>query len=816
MAQTLFQIFEEAEKEHPNSVFIIERNIYSRKSFTYHEILAKIKSISSFFHEKNIKKGDKILIFLPNSSDYASILLACACSGVIAVPIDFNSSIEFAKSIYHKVKAKLIFCSLFKKPEYCTSFFQEEIQEIYKKENKTPIKPAKITQNDIFEIVFTSGTTSEPKGVVLTNKNLISNIESLEKVLDFNLKDSPFLSILPLSHLFEQNIGFFLPILNESRIVYSQSRKSSSLIRAINEEKIRIIVSVPLFLSSIKEKIEFEAKKQGKFEKLTRSLQTFSNYPRFLKKIIFSSVLGKLGNLKYFFCGGAELDMEVEKFWNSLGITVLQGYGLTETSPVLTYSSKSSRKIGSVGTPIPGVELKIEKDNEILAKGDNIFHNYYENPEKTKEALKNGWFYTEDLGKFDTDGFLTLIGRKKNMILSSSGLNIYPEDIEKILNKLPDVKESAVLSLDNGKNLLAVVLSSKKLDTSFLLAKANTLLETNKKLSRIIQWPEEDFSRTSTRKIIRRRIEETLKEILSKKQTHETHEVKEKLIKILSELLETSPNKISEKTPLVSLGMDSIKRINLAIKIEETYDLEEFDEDSIDEKTTPHILRNLIEKSKENKYETGINFLNSHYFTPLRFVLQELAFGISSLFYSRKVQGIENLPYNGPVIFIANHVSILDTFSIFKSLPVNYRLTTYPAGAKDFFFEGKYSWLGIPARLLFNTFSFSRTSSIKQSLRDSGKLVSKGRNLLIYPEGTRSKTGKLLPFKPGIGILAWNLEVPIIPIKTHGLYEILPRDKIIPRRAPLKISIGAPLIFNKTQSPQEITKILEEEMKKLE
>jgi long-chain acyl-CoA synthetase len=809
----LSALIKEAVEKYQDKAFIVDRELYRRKEYTYKEIYDKALSLCSYFEKKDIKKGDKIIIYLPNSSDYASLLWACTLSGVVAVPIDFNTNQEFAEKIYKNVMAKLVFCSVFKQPSKCKRYYQEEMSNIYDKfEGKEP--NAKIHAEDIFEIVYTSGTMADPKGVILTNKNLCANIESAKNLVDFNTKDFSFLSILPLSHLFEQNCGFFLPMVFGLRIVYGQSRKSSSIIKAINEEKIKMMVTVPLFLESIKEKIEFEAEKAGKLGKLIKNLEVFSNSSDALKKIIFYTVRKKLGNLQYFIAGGASLDIGVEKFWRNLGFTVLQGYGLTETSPVLACNTRTENKAGTVGKPISGVEIKIAEDKEILAKGENVFQGYYENEEKTRETLKDGWIYTGDLGEFDEEGYLKITGRKKNIIISSSGLNIYPEDIEKILNKLENVKESVVLGLEEGKKIVAVILSGKKIDAGKLLKEANSKLQQNQYLSRVYQWPEEDFPRTPTKKVMRRFVEEKIKTGEIEKKTKK-EEIKDKLVKLVSEVLEAPASKIKEKTLLRNLGMDSLKRIDLAIKIEEAYNLEEFNEDEITEKTKISDLRKLVERASEYKPETGINFLNSSIFDPARFLLQEISFWISRAMYSREVKGLENLPKKGPIIFISNHVSMLDSFSIFKSLPLHYRLNLYPAGAKDFFFEKENRLLGVIARIGFNVFAFSRTKGIKQSLRDFGNLINKGGNILIYPEGTRSWDGKLQPFKQGIGLLVWNLQVPVIPIKLEGLHYILPRSRIIPRTGHVKVIIGKPITFSKMQSAQEITKILEKEMKKL-
>jgi len=816
MLQTVSNLIEDALKKYSQDVFIIERAIYRRKTYTYQQVYDKALSICAYFAEKQIKKGEKVIIYLSNSPDYVALLWACALSGVIAVPIDFSSNQEFLEKIHKKVGARLVFCSIFKKPESAKCFFVEEMQEIYSKFKKyKPVINKKISPSDIFEIVFTSGTTSEPKGVVLTNANLYYNVIAMRKIITLPLKNKAILSILPLSHLFEQNVGLFCLLEYGVSIVYSQSRKSSAILDSIKKEKVNLIVSVPLFLQTLKEKIEFEAQKANKLKRLNSNLKRFSNFPDIYKRIIFTKIRRKLGNLKYFVVGGAELPLEVEEFWENLGIEVFQGYGLTEASPVVTCNSPAKKKKASLGKPLKNIEIKLQ-DKEILVKGENIFKGYYQDTKKTTEALKNGWFYTGDLGSIDNQGFLSLIGRKKNVIISSSGLNVYPEDIEKVLSNLGEIKECVVLGLDQGKRITAVIIPKKDLnhkEISILLQKTNSKLQPHQIISNIILWPESEFPKTHTLKIKRGAIEET---IISKTSQKKQDKSQDKVITIISEICQKSIGSVKEKSNLVSLGLDSIKRIELSIKIEEAFNIN-FNESGINEKSKVADLRNMIKNSKNERLDSGISVLNSRFFNILRIPLQALILLLSKLIFRLEIRGIENLKLiknNEPVIFAVNHTSMLDTFAVYRALPFSKRSNTFAAAAKDFFFKNYLT--SIFLRLSFNTFAFSRKENIKQSLTDFGEIINRNSNVLIYPEGTRSRKGNLLPFKEGIGIMALNTEAPIIPIKIKGNYDIMPVGRIIPRFGKKTIiTFGKPLNFTKIQSPLEIIEKVHDAIKEI-
>ncbi len=809
----LAKLIAESVEKHKDEIFLVDREIYRRREYSYETVYKKARALCGLFDSKGIKKGDKVVIYLPNSSDYVSLLWACALSGVIAVPVDSNFNFDFVQRIYRAVEAKLVFCSLFKSPDKVRRIYVEELSEVYDRFSEFNVK-GNIEGEDVFEIIYTSGTTSEPKGVVIKHKNLYANIESARAIINKEIDGCSFLSILPLSHLFEQNLGLFLPMLYGCKIVYIYSRKSSSVIGVLNDEKIKAIVSVPLFLDAIKKKIEKTADASGKLSSLNNNLKRFENYPSFLKRVLYKRILSRFRYLEFFVVGGASLDVAVEKFWNSLGIRVLQGYGLSESSPILTCNSFDESKIGTVGKPIPNVEIKIV-DGEIVAKGENIFSGYYENEVESEKILKGGWLYTGDFGEFDPDGFLKIVGRKKNMILSSSGLNVYPEDIERVLNNFPEARDSVVLGLDGGSRLVGVILSNGKVNLQELLKKANSKLEAHQYLNSIVVWKGNDFPRTPTMKIKRREVEAGIK---LKQESGDSSDI---LIMLISEVCGISSKRIKEENYLRDFGLDSLRRIDLTVKIEERFDID-FNEDSIIDNTKVKDLRRLVKEVSGYKAESGLSFFNSKSFSFGRGVLQWIFFLLTKPIYSIKVEGLENLgeldKTGEPFILIANHSSMFDTLALLRALPLRYRKRMFVAGAKDYFFNrgSKYGRIiGIFGRVVLNAFAFSRDKDIKQSLKDFGSIINNGGSVIIYPEGTRSLDGKLHHFKQGIGLLTWHMNVPVLPVKLDKIYDVLPKGKVLPKHGDVKVMIGKPLKFNKMKSYSEITKILESKMRAL-
>lgn len=786
---------------------IIYKKKYHTERWSYLDLYNFTHKVAAFFTVKGISKGDKILIYAPNRPEWDGIFLGCALSGVIAVPIDFNSRPQFASNIYKEVEAKLIFVSIYKQVEGTNQVYIEDLRYILESIDQKEIN-VHIDENTILEIVYTSGTTSDPKGVIITNKNLVWNIRSIGKVMPLE-KNSVLLSILPLSHLFEQVIGFLNCLRYGAKIVYLESRKSSQIIEVLKQEKITNIVTVPIFLALLKKKIEARITDQRKFNTL---LKIFKTKPLFLKKIIFGKIHKKLGeHLKFFMVGGAFLDSEIEDFWNSIGITVFQGYGLTETSPVVSCNTPSERKEHSAGKVIPNVKIKIDQDGEILVKGPNVTPGYYQNPDETKKHIQEGWLSTGDIGVIDKDGYLFLKGRKKDMILSSSGINIYPEDIEYVLNRIEEVKDSCVFGEEKeGKTMIiAAILLKGETNPQEVMRKANKQLNLSQQINKIIAWPEEDFPRTSTLKIKKSEVARRLK---SKEPIFKKTIPKNRLLTLLSKFTSGS---ITKKSNLMTdLKIDSVYRVELLAQIDEEYDVE-ISEDSINQNTTVKDLENLIEKATKVSTRQGFKTWPLN-IGVLRSFFQQILFIALRLFCKLEVIGKENLvSIKKPAIFVANHNSHLDTPIILKALPFYLRKKMAVAAAADYFFEGKF-WLPIFVRIFLNAYPFSRTSAIRRSLKYSGWLMDQGYSILNYPEGTRSIDGKMGNFKIGIGMMVKEMDAWVVPLRLTGTHKILPKGRSLPKRGKVQLIFSEPLIFSYKDSYVDIARRLEKTIKTLQ
>lgn len=793
----IFGFFLHACERYGNKTAFIERKKYRRKVWSYQDVKNRVFQCAQFLKSKNLKKGDKIIICAPNSPLWACLFFACASEGIVAVPLDSNSAPEFIRKIISLTEARYIFFSKYL-PQALIDFsvakiFFEELElELDQFSKDVELMGADINPQDTLEIVFSSGSTGEPKGVLLSHENVCSNLYALAKVASLD-SNNRLLSIIPLSHMLEQTAGLFSPMLWGASIVYLYSIKPINILRALQEEKVSAVVSVPAFLEILKNAVRHGSEGTNRTG---------------------------LPSLKEFYVGGAPLDKNLEIFWNNLGILVLQGYGMTEAAPLVTVNSRKNHKLQSVGKALPGVDIKLAGDGEILAKGPNVSSGYYKNPEATRNSFEDGWVRSGDIGEFDKENFLYIRGRKKNVIIGPSGMKIYPEDIEAVLRENPNIKDAAVCGIDDDSRLIikaAVVLNNKNTAIQEIAEGANNRLASHQRIQEVVIWPDQDFPRTPTKKVIRDKVCAYLTGAQTATRPYPPQQDKtvgDPVIKVLSEISGFLSQAILPNSNLVTnLKLDSIKRLELASRLEEELGIE-IDESNINHNSTVNDLRKIAASTKrKGKGLILPKWPMSKVAVFLRKILQNLAFLFLKIFQSIQVAAIKNTAYPAPAILIANHQSHLDAPNIIKSLPNSYRSRIAVAAAKDYFFNNKIA--AFLARLFFNAFPLDREGNIRESLTVIGKLLDAGQSVLIFPEGTRTTTSQIQPFKNGIGVIAKEMEVPIIPVKISGNFEILPKGKILPKRGKTLIKIGEPLIFPTNVSYIAITDKLQETLESL-
>lgn len=800
--------------------------------FTYREIHERCLRVANYLSERGIKKGERIVIWSYNGQEYASILLGCALSGVVAVPVDFSCKEDFVEVIAKKVGAKHLFHSK-RRPYRSQKISHIHVEELERELSEVAIarRDFGVCDDDIYEIVYTSGTTSEPKGVIISNKNIVSNVMHCNEVMPLK-EHHTFLSVLPMSHMFEQAAGFFYPLYYGCTIMYVHSRKSATIVEALQWERVTMMVTVPVFLQALREKILREVRAQGKEGLFSQMVRTAGRMPKQVRRLMFGKIHRKFGGrLERFIVGGSALEPGLEAWWTALGFDIFQGYGLTEASPVVTLNTPGKSSPGSVGRCLPHQEIKMGPGNEIWIRGDNVTSGYYENPEEMQARFEDGWYKTGDMGEFDEGGFLYIRGRKKNMIKSASGLNVYPEDIETVLNKMEGIKDSCVIGLEAGGDVQihAVLLMDKGQDAETarcIIESANQRLQPHQHIQGYTIWPHEDFPRTNTLKIKRAPVVDEIQK--GKPSTGLIRPASgDRIADLIAEAAKVDVRSIKGESNLVSdLGLDSLSRVELAMMLEEEFNVE-IDESIITAQTTVSELREIVEaQQKEVLYYDFPRWALSRPVRVLRAILQVVLFRLPSLFSCTAVNGRENLEEIGrPVIFIANHISHYDTLYIVRAIPRRLRKLAIAAAA-DIVYEvrpehSRVMRVRIRLRrfalsLLLNTFPFSREAHVKKSFEHMGRLVDDGWHILLFPEGKLTTTGLMDSFKSGIGLLAQAMQVPVVPVRLDGLYPIVDYQCWLPKRfGHVEVTFGKAIEVDEQASAEEVASELENSIRAL-
>jgi long-chain acyl-CoA synthetase len=812
--QTLIDLFNTFETLGDKTAFV-NRTGVRRIVVSYGELRHLALKMANLLAQNGVAAGDRVLIWGPNSSWWGVAYWGIIIRGAIAVPVDFMSDLARADGIRSLTNAKLLLQSRYKSERMTvgTSLLLEDLQ--YLLEDIQPIgEIATAAPDGTAQLIYTSGTTGNPKGVILTHRNLVANMIQINQAVPIITDRFGFLSLLPLSHMFEQMGGFFTPLYRGAAIVYLRTLKPSAIMEALGEEDIYVIMSVPRLMQLLKTTIERELEEKhlsGLFRCLTRFA---TGLPHGMRRLIFFPVQQKFGsNFTVFVSGGAPLDPAVFTFWSSMGFTVLEGYGLTETSPVLCVNTMDRQQAGSVGPPLPGVQVKIE-EKEVLVRGDNVFPGYYQNEQASRDAFTgDGWFRTGDLGEIGPDGWLSIKGREKELIVTGSGIKVYPDELEAVLNKIAGVKESCVIGVERGggEEVHAVlILNENSKAPQEIIAQANSQLDALHQITSQSLWTEPEFPKTTTLKIKKFAVKE---EVEKGPQAGDAAVSRDNLLNTLARVTGTGVAEIREESLLVAdLGLTSIDRLELVSFLEQEYRLD-IEDSQIGPETKVSDLRQIIAKREKLTRHDHFRFwTNSNLCRAVRMAWDTVCHGpLFRSFVTLEVRGSEHLEnLAGPVFFVANHLSYLDQPAIMFALPPKLRYKTATAAWAEFFFGEYHGFNRILRRLsyeyasvFFNLFPLPQSQGFTGSLRFMGKLVDAGINIMIFPEGGHATDNRMLPFQLGLGIMVKEMGIPVVPIKIIGTDQVLPHDVSFPKRGKVTVTFGEPLHF-RFEEPAEI------------
>jgi long-chain acyl-CoA synthetase len=688
--------------------------------------------------------------------------------------------------------------------------------------------PEKVLANSPASLIFTSGTTGTPKAVMLSHKNFTSMVSMLSSVLEMDITDG-VLSVLPLHHTFEFSAGFLTPLANGTQITYLDELSGEELARAMENNHITGMVGVPALWEMLHRRIKSRLREQGDwFADAADNIIEFNAWlrdktPFNFGPIIFFPIHKRMGGrMRYLISGGSALSEKVQKDLHGLGFTILEGYGLTESSPVLTVARPGNKLLrGSVGKPLPGVEVKINEPDEkgvgeVFARGQNVMLGYFNNEEATEAVLHDRWLKTGDLGKIDEDGNLFIVGRSKDVIIDSNGKNIYPDEIEDLYGKSPLIKEMSVVGLPDeggGEKIAALVVPDYEYDIALARGAINKRVEEHfREISaplpffkrvKVLHLTMFELPRTATRKVKRPEVVEMLQalEMKSRSQTQKVSETKGDdnviwLRKIVAAVSNRTLAEVALDSKISDLGFDSLMFVELQAAIEDAGG-KVLLPDTLNEVQTVRELLNTVQrvnKSKKIEEPKIEEKKDDEIFVPSivrRVGNKVIDFAQERLYDSvlnTQIEGASNVPQHTNFIVAPNHASHIDTGLVKKALGEMAEQTVAVAAA-DYWFDTKYK------RAYMNNFTtlipIERTGSLRQSLRHVTQILKDGYNTLIFPEGTRSTTGEIAEFKPIIGYLALNDKVGILPIYIWGTFEAFPKGATVPKPESLGAKVGA-------------------------
>ncbi len=812
---------------------------------------------------RGIVKGDRVIVWGKNCAEWVAVFFGCVLRGVVVVPIDDGSALDFVGRVAAQVEAKLLVGSPRHVHECTSAGFSvaslgwEDLAEGTGGESGKD--SVGLDRNDVLEIVFTSGTTAEPKGVVITHGNVLANIAPLEREIDAYLKYERwvhplrFLNLLPLSHVFGQFLGLFLPPLLGATVVFQEELKPSEVLSTIRRERVSVTVSVPRVLQSLKQHLERNLEDRGESEAFRRRFQA-SEKQHFLRRWWTFRAIHRQFGWKFwaFISGGAALDSDTEQFWGRLGYAVIQGYGLTETTSLISVNHPFRLGKGSIGKVLPGREVKLAEDGEILVRGGGVASGYWDGSNSNapanglaRETIPDaqGWYRTGDLGALDEAGNLFFKGRKKEVIVTPAGLNVYPEDLEAALRAQPEVKDCLVIGMDRGGNAeaCAVVILRREAKVDDVVQKANRSLAEYQHMRLWVEWPEEDFPRTNTQKPRRNLIREVVEAKLS--HTDVESGANRPVVSMIARVTGRTVGPLREEARLDDIGLSSLDRVELMGALEDRYQVDLSESRFSAVQTVGDLERMLREKSfpassGSNGENAGRLAKPYHYpswtlrwpVTWVRLAVHYLLMRPAILLMGwPRVEGREHLRgVKEPLLVISNHVGDVDPGFILTALPgrFRHRLTTatggealealrMPGPERGFFariYDRMQWFLGVS---LLNLFPLPREAGFRRSFAYAGEAVDRGYSVLVFPEGRHTTDGKMNPFRAGVGLLAGNLGIPVLPMRIDGLFEVKQAGKKFAAPKKIRVRIGEPLTFSAGSDPEKIANELQRAVEKL-
>lgn len=791
------------------------------REVSYKEFYQKVNLFSAQF----LKSTHPAVIFADNREGWAYAFYSIWKNEMIPVPVDYLSKKDDLVYIFKDCSPSVVFCTSEKR-----ELIEESLQEasvaaqiILVDEQEKQVSDAfpttislKSSPNDIATIIYTSGTTGKPKGVMLTFRNLEVNLIAVSAKIPIFRKADTTLMLLPLHHILPLMGTLVIPIATGGKIAICPSMASEEILKTLNKAKVSIIIGVPRLYSAIRGGLMDKIKKSAVAKALFYIALKVNSLS--FSRFVFASVQKKFGgNIRFLVSGGAALDVEVARDLRNVGFEILEGYGMTEAAPMITFTRPGKVKIGSAGEALYCSDIQI-RDGEIVVSGENIMKGYYNKPEETAEVIKDNWLYTGDLGYLDSKGLLYITGRRKEIIILSNGKNINPVDIEEqIVKTHPVVKEVGVFQ--DGDRLRAIIVPDPKVYNEQDIAKQKDFIRQHVlqpynqsvvpyKMVLSFSVYFEELPKTRIGKIQRFKLKDLTVEPELKSQKEA--EVKLEEYQLIKSYLENEKKiKIQPSHHLeMDLGLDSLDKVSLQVFIESSFGVP-MELTEITSFESVLALSEYIHSHKQKSRAEKINWSEIlkqkiQLKLPSTWITGNLFFKFSKFFFSVyfrfRGKGEKNIP-SSPCIIVANHQSFFDGLFVASLLRFTQMRKTY--------FYAKEKHIRNPFIKFLanrnNIIIMDLNHNLKESIQKMAEVLRKERNLIIFPEGTRTKDGTMGDFKKTFAILSRELNVPIVPVTINGAYNALPKGSFFPKPfKKIKIEFHKP-IFPENHSYESLS-----------
>jgi long-chain acyl-CoA synthetase len=783
---------------------------------SFRDVKLRAESMAARLAALGVRRGDRVIVSAHNHPAWAIAYFGILRAGATAVPVDPALDAAAWHNVVAESGARVVVwdATVKAQAEVAAANPALHAMDLHQatEEDGALLPPlVEIRPGDVASLIYTSGTTGRPKGVMLTHANFTSLVAALAPIFPLSRGDA-VLSVLPLHHTFEFTCGLLLPLSRGARVVYLDELTGDSLAKGLQASRAAAMVGVPALWQMLERRILQQVDARGPLARTAFDVAgevnrwLASNVGLDLGRVLFGAVHARMGgHVKWLISGGAALPRETQERFAGLGLKLTEGYGLTEAAPVLTVARPGARVEAGVGKPVPGVDLRIANPDhrgigEVVARGPNVMIGYTDEEATRRTIDAEGWLHTGDLGRIDRKGRLEIVGRLKDVVISPTGENVYPDDVENRLGDVPGVAELAVVGVDvRGSERLAC-LAVPKDDRDAARSALRRAIDQLPAAQRpaIVHLSEAPLPRTATRKVKREEVRATLRRMIAATSRSDEASGASPTRQAIAAVRGIAIEEVTAHAALQGeLGFDSLMLAELLEALEVR--VGPIDPQRLQACVTVADVEELV-KASDAAVARGSRPVASAPESPIVLpeMVQEVGKSVigrlQDLFYGEvmkpRVFGRAYIPHNRNVIVVANHTSHLDMGFVRHAIG-KYGEDIVSLAAQDYFFES-----GVKRAFfenLTNLKAIDRKASLRQAIRQAGEVIERGKTVLVFPEGTRSAGGDVQEFKPLVGHLALVHGVDILPIFLGGTHAAMPKGAMLPTRREILARIGPPL-----------------------